>query len=76
MSKIDPRVINKNLEKVLADVREGKGLTQAEVAKRLKKPQSFVSKYETGERRLTVGHFLAVCEAIDIAPTAVLKKLQ
>ncbi len=28
------------------------GLTQAQVAKTLKKPQSFVSKAESGERRL------------------------
>ena len=28
------------------------GLTQVEVAKRLKKPQSFVSKFESGERRV------------------------
>lgn len=28
------------------------GLTQAQVAKALKKPQSFVSKAESGERRL------------------------
>jgi DNA-binding transcriptional regulator YiaG len=30
------------------------GVTQAELAKRLEKPQSFVSKYEKGERRLDV----------------------
>jgi transcriptional regulator with XRE-family HTH domain len=28
------------------------GLTQVEVAKNLRKPQSFVSKFETGERRI------------------------
>ena len=28
------------------------GLNQVDVAKRLKKPQSFVSKFETGERRI------------------------
>jgi transcriptional regulator with XRE-family HTH domain len=27
-------------------------LTQAEVARRLSRPQSFISKFETGERRL------------------------
>lgn len=30
------------------------GLTQAQVAKALKKPQSFVSKAESGERRLDI----------------------
>lgn len=28
------------------------GLNQVDVAKRLRKPQSFVSKFETGERRI------------------------
>lgn len=39
---------------LLRDLREQAGLTQAEVAARLKEPQSFVSKYESGERRLDV----------------------
>lgn len=68
MARIDPQVINKRLEKALTQVRKEAGLTQIDVAKRLKKPQSFVSKYETGERKLTVGDFLAVCEALNIAP--------
>ena len=40
--------------KRLAQARHDVGLTQAEVASRLKKPQSFVSKCETGERRVDV----------------------
>lgn len=36
----------------LHQARIDSGLTQEEVAKRLKKPQSYVSKSESGERRL------------------------
>jgi transcriptional regulator with XRE-family HTH domain len=36
----------------LKQARKGAGLTQAEVARRLSRPQSFISKFETGERRL------------------------
>jgi transcriptional regulator with XRE-family HTH domain len=39
------------LEK-LRQARNDAGLTQKEVAKLLEKPQSFISKIETGERRL------------------------
>lgn len=76
MPKIDPRTINKKLEKVLTETRDAKGLTQVAVAKRLGKPQSFVSKYETGERKLTVGHFLAVCEALDIKPSKIIDDIK
>lgn len=40
------------LARRLRAAREAAGLTQAEVARSLGRPQSFVSKTETGERRL------------------------
>lgn len=38
----------------LRQARQEAGLTQAEVARRLGKPQSYVSKCESGERRVDV----------------------
>jgi len=55
--------------------RKAKGLTQTQVAERLEKPQSFVSKYERGERRLDVVEFLEVARAIGIDPFRLLKEL-
>lgn len=40
------------------------GLTQAKLAKKLNKPQSYVAKYEIGERRLDVIELLDVIDAI------------
>ena len=40
------------------------GQQAIELAERLSRPQSFVSKYETGERRLDVVEFLEVAEAL------------
>jgi transcriptional regulator with XRE-family HTH domain len=40
--------------KAFRKAREDKGLTQEEVAKILKRPQSYVSKCESGERRVDV----------------------
>jgi transcriptional regulator with XRE-family HTH domain len=36
----------------LRQARKAAGLTQAQVARKLSKPQSFVSKFESGERRI------------------------
>lgn len=42
--------------------------TQQEVAQRLGRPQSFVAKYEGGERRLDVIEFIAVTEVLGRGP--------
>lgn len=41
-----------NMIKRLKEVRLRVRLTQVEVAKKLKKPQSYISKTESGERRI------------------------
>lgn len=61
--------------RLLADARERKELTQAELAKRLDKPQSFVSKYESGERRLDVVEFVSVCSALGVEATALFESI-
>ncbi len=60
----------------LAEERKGMGLTQAGLAKRLGKPQSFVSKYELGERRLDVVEYFEIAAAIGIEPYRFLRKLK
>jgi len=44
----------KNVVKKLHKARNEAGLMQVDVAKKLKKPQSYVSKIERGERRIDV----------------------
>ncbi len=51
---------------LLVNARERSGLTQAQVAEKLKKPQSYVSKYERGERRLDFSEFLEIAEILRI----------
>jgi transcriptional regulator with XRE-family HTH domain len=75
MAKTDPKIIDKKLKTALANARKAVGLTQLDVAARLKKPQSFVSKYETGERKLTVGDLVAVCEAIGVKSAKILESV-
>ena len=54
---------------LLKELRSGKGLTQADVAKRLGVPQSYVSKIETGERRMDFVETASFCEAIGVELT-------
>lgn len=49
---------------LLMKSRKAAGLSQAEVAAKLKRPQTFVSKYERGERRLDVIEFLDVARML------------
>jgi len=61
---------------LLVTAREKAGLTQVEVSTRVSRPQSFVAKYEGGERRLDVVEFIEVCAALGVDPHAVLTELQ
>lgn len=61
---------------LLVSFRERAGLTQSEVAAHLRRPQSFVAKYEGGERRLDVLEFLQICEALGANPHEFLSDLQ
>lgn len=52
--------------RLLVEARKTVGLSQAELAARLSRPQSFVSKIERGERRLDVVEFFEVAQALGI----------
>lgn len=56
------------LQELLIQKRVAAGLTQEEVARRLRRPQSFVSKYETGERRLDIVELMEVAEVLGADP--------
>ena len=62
------------LQQLIA-ARKNCGLTQTEVAEKLRKHQSFVSKYERGERRLDVVEFLKIANALNFEPCAFLRAL-
>jgi transcriptional regulator with XRE-family HTH domain len=51
--------------------RDRAGLTQTELAKLLRKPQSFVSNYERGNRRIDVLELLRIVEALKADPRRV-----
>ena len=63
------------LRELLVAARDKAGLTQHKLARRLGKPQSFVAKYEGGERRLDVVEFVVIAQAIGADPVRILRAL-
>lgn len=61
---------------LLRQVRQEAGLTQAKLAGLLGKPQSFVSKYESGERRLDVLELREICVAVGISLESFIIRLE
>lgn len=56
------------LQQLLKSLRAEAGVTQQELSAMLGKPQSYVSKYESGERRLDFIEVLEICDALGIEP--------
>jgi transcriptional regulator with XRE-family HTH domain len=65
-----PRTIySREQQKLIALLRQLRidaELRQVDLAKRLRRPQSFVSKYEIGERRLDLIELREVCAALGV----------
>lgn len=66
----------KALIALLIEQRKKSGLTQAQLAKRLRRYQSFVATVESGQRRIDVIEFLDIAEAIGFDPIDAIKKLR
>jgi transcriptional regulator with XRE-family HTH domain len=60
---------------LLVETREKAGLTQHQLAKKLRKPQSFIAKYEGGERRVDVIEFMAIARAMGADAVGLLRAL-
>ena len=61
---------------LLIEARKRKSLSQDALADKLGRVQTFVSKYERGERRLDLIEFLDVADALDLDPHSVVRQLQ
>jgi transcriptional regulator with XRE-family HTH domain len=67
---------HKALIQCMIDARKAAGMTQQALADALGKPQSFVAKYETGERRLDVIEFLKISEILNADPLTIIKQVR
>jgi transcriptional regulator with XRE-family HTH domain len=65
----------KHVGDALAAARDRAGLTQVQLAKLLRKPQSFVSNYERGNRRIDVLELLRIVDALKGDPLKVFRDI-
>lgn len=64
------------LGQLLKSMREEQGLLQREIAERLGTPQSFVSKYESGERRIDLPELRRICEVLNESCDEVVRRYE
>lgn len=72
-SRASPR--HRHLLTLLATARRKAGLSQVELATRLSRPQSWVSKVEVGERRLDIIELIEMCEVLGQDPVLIVRAL-
>ncbi|RYG88507.1 MAG: XRE family transcriptional regulator [Alphaproteobacteria bacterium] len=60
----------------LVGERTKRGVSQRELADRLRKPRSFVSKLETKERRVDLVEFIAIARALGAAPSDLFTEIE
>lgn len=73
MSSIRSDLYRRMIE-LLVQARKDAGVTQVELGKRIGQRQTFVSKFELGERRRDATEFIAVCRELKIDPYAMLSR--
>ena len=55
------------LAALLRDKRVSRGMNQSQLARGLGRPQSYISRYETGQTRLDLPELRLVCEALGMS---------
>jgi len=64
------------LLKMLKEARLAAGLRQLDVAQALDRPQSYVAKIESGERKIDFIEVIDFCKVVDLRPEKLLKRLK
>ncbi|MCS1407072.1 MAG: hypothetical protein M2R45_00228 [Verrucomicrobia subdivision 3 bacterium] len=67
---------HKILLTLLKKTRVETGLRQVDLAKKLKVPQSMISKYEVGERRIDLLELRDICVALGVSLTEFVQELE
>jgi len=62
--------------KSLRELRKESNQTQAELAQKLRRRQTYVSKYELGERRLDLLEIYDICTACNISLAELIERIE
>jgi transcriptional regulator with XRE-family HTH domain len=76
MSKFTGTSEQQRLQELLRKIRLDAGLKQINLAEQLGQSQSFVSKYESGERRLDLLELRQICEALGMSLLEFVRKFE
>ncbi len=76
MSRFTGTSEQRQLQALLRQIRVEAGLKQADLAERLKQSQPFVSKYESGERRLDLLELRDICAAVGLSLAEFVQRLE
>jgi len=76
MKRFSIEIQREKLQALLKRIRQDKGFRQVELAERLGVPQSFVSKYESGDRRLDILEVRQICNVVGISLEEFIRKLE
>jgi len=75
MAKSSIQERRNKLRKLLIAARKKAGLKQVDVARKMGKPQPFMSRFETGERQLEVAEFIELAEILCVDPSKLIDEL-
>ncbi len=76
MKQSSRKIQQEKLLVLLKQIRHDKGIRQTELAEKLGVPQSYVSKYEAGDRRLDLLELRQICDAMGISIYEFIEKLE
>lgn len=78
-SMTNKTIFNKQYQsmiKTLIEIRKQQGISQRELADRLKRAHSYIGRIETFERRLDVVDLINICRALGLTNREILKQFE
>ena len=75
-TKPNQSVIYRRVPSFLRQMREGAKLTQRQLAAKIKRPQWWIARIETGSRRIDVAEFIVFCEGCGKDPAVAIQALR